>query len=499
MISKKKNFFLFVIFALFTIFLAVWWIISQGQKKWTVVIYMAADNNLVNYSELDLVEISSLGEIKDFNLLLQVNRNGSSSCPNELWKGSHRFQLHKNGNNLCPSAGKLVDSTGKNNDRLFYEFIDYAMTEYPKDKNRHLVIYWNHGNKWMLPDNYNIMKNFVGRSVLNKHSKKDSVLEIFYNDYLNDIEVAGKCDSPKNGTESYSFVQERLNYTEFIGELSRSSFLSSYFTNIESGNEASLGNQSINPETFAKAFGNNEVEIISFDACLLGTIEMAYAMKEKAKIMVASEETISACGYNYSEILQLIKRNPDVNPEELSIDIVNSYDRQYNALPNYSLSTVNLTKLDIINQRLDIIALKLLQELNDGNSEFLSKIELSRKDCSSYGWDKFDVGSIDLQCFLKNLSKNLSTSMKQKELTNIINELTRLIQKEFVILEKSKDENKNSSGIAIYFPEFSKKTRHPIPFVYRENHPSDSRKLEFVKNNRWDNFLLTYKKLIENK
>ena len=48
---------------------------------------------------------------------------------------------------------------------------------------------------------------------------------------------------------------------------------------------------------------NTKLDFIVFDACLMGSIETAYVLKEYAKYMVASEELMLGYGFNYKEIL----------------------------------------------------------------------------------------------------------------------------------------------------------------------------------------------------
>jgi hypothetical protein len=58
---------------------------------------------------------------------------------------------------------------------------------------------------------------------------------------------------------------------------------------------------------------NPPIELIGFDACLMATIETAYTVRERAKYMVASEETEPGCGWNYTGILQALADNPGLN------------------------------------------------------------------------------------------------------------------------------------------------------------------------------------------
>ncbi|MCK5560112.1 MAG: hypothetical protein KAJ51_05940, partial [Thermoplasmata archaeon] len=52
---------------------------ASTQKKWTVMVYMAADNNLETYGVQDMNEMESVGSSSDVNLLVQFDRHPTGS------------------------------------------------------------------------------------------------------------------------------------------------------------------------------------------------------------------------------------------------------------------------------------------------------------------------------------------------------------------------------------------------------------------------------------
>ncbi len=69
--------------------------------------------------------------------------------------------------------------------------------------------------------------------------------------------------------------------------------------------------------------------IVDFDACLMGTIEVAYELAEMADYMVASEETEPGTGMPYADYLEPITRNPALSPAEVTKRMVGTYVYSY--------------------------------------------------------------------------------------------------------------------------------------------------------------------------
>ena len=63
--------------------------------------------------------------------------------------------------------------------------------------------------------------------------------------------------------------------------------------------------------SLARVMNESKIDIIGFDACLMATLENAYAMSHVAKIMVASEELVPGTGWDYERVLAKLVANPE--------------------------------------------------------------------------------------------------------------------------------------------------------------------------------------------
>lgn len=79
--------------------------------------------------------------------------------------------------------------------------------------------------------------------------------------------------------------------------------------------------------TISSSYGR--IDLVGFDACLMGMVEVAYQIKDSADVMVSSEETVPGDGWPYHTILADLQSNPTMTPESLGTVIVDRYYEYY--------------------------------------------------------------------------------------------------------------------------------------------------------------------------
>lgn len=70
-------------------------------------------------------------------------------------------------------------------------------------------------------------------------------------------------------------------------------------------------------------------DLVAFDECLMGMVEVAYQVEEWASYFVGSQELISGFGYPYDDVLTDLKANPAWNGGQLGGDIVDQFHAFY--------------------------------------------------------------------------------------------------------------------------------------------------------------------------
>lgn len=132
----------------------------KTQKKWTVIIYMAADNELETYALQDINEMESSFDNNDnISVIFLLDRIDGYDGTNDDWTGTRCFELKKDlkGKNstivskrIYPSSldmhsGNEVElDTG--NSYVLENFVNYAEEFYPAEK--YALIMWGHGSGW---------------------------------------------------------------------------------------------------------------------------------------------------------------------------------------------------------------------------------------------------------------------------------------------------------------------------------------------------------------
>ncbi len=124
--------------------------IGTGVRKWTVMVYLAGDNDLDSAGVVDLTEMKKAGSSDRVAVVAQFDRIGTL-------KGTRRDFLQKGGTLDEDVVGDLGE-TNTGDPAVLRDFILWAATAYPAE--HYMVVIWNHGSGWDDEDVYR-----VGRSM----------------------------------------------------------------------------------------------------------------------------------------------------------------------------------------------------------------------------------------------------------------------------------------------------------------------------------------------
>ena len=189
--------------------------------------------------------------------------------------------------------------------------------------------------------------------------------------------------------------------------------------------------------------GNNKLELLGFDACLMGTIETAWALKDYAQYFVASQETEPGQGWDYGFLSQL---NQCHNGGEIGQKIIDSYFDYYQQLyaqspsqeSEITLSCLDLSQIDKVEQSLDQLFANVNKDVLAGQLGAVSRCRYSTKAFGKYASDTgYDL--VDLKHMLSLLSSHYSQA------TEVVSSLSDL-----VVYTRANVSNAN--GVSIYHP-----------------------------------------------
>jgi len=94
----------------------------------------------------------------------------------------------------------------------------------------------------------------------------------------------------------------------------------------------------------ANAYGES-IDIIAFDCCLMGMIEVAYELRNLCDYFIASEETIPWDGFDYEPIIALVNANSSISAKSFAMGIIDAYSTEYAAEQGTCLSLIDQQQL----------------------------------------------------------------------------------------------------------------------------------------------------------
>lgn len=138
-------------------------------------------------------------------------------------------------------------------------------------------------------------------------------------------------------------------------------------------------------------------DFVGFDACLMGTVETAYALSPFADYLIASEEEEPGNGWYYTGWLKALNENPSIETSQLGTKIVKDFVSGPDAAywSNLTLSVIDLKKVPALYKELCEFMDDADVELSRGG---FKKIASARSKAKSYGGGDYE--QIDIADFV---------------------------------------------------------------------------------------------------
>ncbi|MDV0443789.1 clostripain-related cysteine peptidase [Methanorbis rubei] len=164
-------------------------------------------------------------------------------------------------------------------------------------------------------------------------------------------------------------------------------------------------------------------DLIAFDACLMGSLEVADALSPYGFYLLASEENVPGCGYDY-RAFSALSSTPNMSPEKLGTTIIEYYMAQ----PDQSktLSLVRMSEAPKVVAALNAFGEDLQEILSDEESlNVLGSIYINTQ---GYGADSGSTNtmSMDLYDFTYKIYEQTSEDSElhasAENLLNVLND-----------------------------------------------------------------------------
>ncbi len=213
--------------------------------------------------------------------------------------------------------------------------------------------------------------------------------------------------------------------------------------------------------------GDCPLDIVGFDACFMGMVEVDYEILPFAHYRVGSEEYEPGDGWDYVKFLAFLVANPSALPGVVSAKIVETYMNFYGSTGFETQSAVHLNPTSTVVDALDVFALHLA-----GAFQYQTEIQQARSLVESFS----DPDYIDLYHFAQLIRSLVPHRGIQKDALILMGAINQA-----VIKEGHGGMNSNAHGISIYFPAQSAN--------YMSNYENDA---ELSEDTFWDEFLNQY-------
>ena len=337
------------------------------KNRLTLLIYMAADNNLDGAGEEDLESIRKGSFESDMTIVVQRDR----------WAfvdEAETVRYHIKGGEIFKE--EILGETNTGDPKVLKSFIEESAKAYPSEKL--IVVIWSHGSG---VDDFDI-----------------------YN---------GKRDR-------YFVPEEEIEEIAISYDDSAKDFLD----NIE----------------LQKALEVDvKIDVLGFDACLMGMFEIAYQLRNNAEVMVGSQHLEPAEGWDYQKVLEEL--NSESEPLKIGEELVKFYVDYYEREGQHDTtqSALNLKVIKDTARYLDDFAKLLLENLESRN-------DLKYTLLSSQLFNKNEY--VDLVDFVEKAKVRLNITCLDFHADKLLDALKLLI----VANGTSGYGMRAAHGVSLYFP-----------------------------------------------
>lgn len=299
--------------------------------EWTVMVYLAGDNNLSTAGDKDLQEMRSVGSTDAVNVVAEFDNAGD--------RGTRRYHIQPGG------EGETIVSLGETDSgdpEVLLDFVAWAAEHYPA--RRYGLILWNHGGGWEPAEMDRIARSVNARNYTPREVTERSATPLARAFFRTTLETIFNLPLPMDRAIcSDDGSGHSLDTIELGRVLAQAADL--------------LG---------------QPIDLLGMDACLMSNLEVAYQVRPYARYLVASEESEPNDGWPYDAVLRQLVTDPEMDTPDLAAQIVDAYiasyvDRGY--LGPVTQSAFDLSRVEELAAPLDDLADALVSHMPDAAQE----------------------------------------------------------------------------------------------------------------------------------
>ncbi len=148
-------------------------------------------------------------------------------------------------------------------------------------------------------------------------------------------------------------------------------------------------------DRFAQAMKDAEISLdfVGFDACMMGTIEMAYLMEPYADYLIASEDVEPGSGWYYTNWLSELAKDPLMDTEKLGKMIVDEFVNSPNSAfwEDKTLSLIKLDEIADVYEQLGVYLTDVKKSLEKNGFLQEAHVRCDSKEFGGGNYDQIDI------------------------------------------------------------------------------------------------------------
>lgn len=180
---------------------------------------------------------------------------------------------------------------------------------------------------------------------------------------------------------------------------------------------------------------NIKFDFIGFDACLMGTVEVAYMLEQHCDYLIASAELEPGEGWYYTDWLTELGSNPSMATVDIAKTLIDTYVatcNEYDSTVETTLAIVDLTEIPYVYTELCEFLDIAEVELQNMNYE---RISVARANSKAFGMGEYE--QVDIIDFITK------SELDGNDLTNALNSAVKY---------RNSSNIEGYNGLAMYFP-----------------------------------------------
>jgi hypothetical protein len=408
------------------------------SKPWTVLVWIAGDNDLDEFGLSDIAEMKKVGSTADVDIVVQFDRMGNGKTA--------RYHVKK-GTRLAADVVEMLGETNTGDPAVAIDFFTWGMREYPSDKV--LAVIWNHGSG------------------------------------IDETDVYARAASQGLAVERHAPPRRGVVPRSQARRIASSRMRRALFSTTV---DAALGSKAIAYDDTSRDFLDNAelkrvlaevvkqagrpIDVLGLDACLMNMVEVAYQLRGLVGHIVASEEVEPGDGWPYDTVMEALAAKPGASGLQVARTIVDRYLKSYTAADGVTDSALDVSQVTALAQAVDTLAATAIGYLE------------SDADYAAFGKAVKTAQRFQMRDFvdLGDLCRQIAARTPRADLRLAAEDVLARLggAAPFVVAEGHKGRDlKNATGTAIYFPVVG-----DVHLTYDQ--------LDFAKDTRWGDLIARF-------